>query len=136
MDSLWWTRWTASPAELPGVCSIASSSDGSKLVVSAASGQICTSTNAGATWTERIVLGATPPHSWSVGLTAVASSSDGTKLVAVVRYGNIYTSVDSGSTWTERDSNRPWQTVASSSDGTKLVAHLHELGLWRILDCP
>ena len=97
--------------------SVASSSDGTKLVAVVAAGQIYTSTDSGVNWTPRDSV-----RNWS----SVASSSDGTKLVAVVNGGQIYTSTDSGVNWTPRDSpgpsNKSWQSVASSSDGTKLVA--------------
>lgn len=97
--------------------SIASSSDGSKLVTAdnsgATGGHIFTSTNYGATWTTR-----ESARNWI----ALASSSDGIKLVAAVQEGLIYTSTDSGATWTARDSVRRWSGLASSSDGSKLVA--------------
>jgi hypothetical protein len=93
--------------------SIASSSDGTKLVAGVYGGQIYTSTDSGASWTAR-----DSSRIWY----SVASSADGTKLVAGVYGGQIYTSTDSGVTWTARDSNRYWYSVASSSDGTKLVA--------------
>lgn len=94
--------------------SIASSSDGVKLVAVARDGQIYTSIDSGTTWTPR-----ESNRFW----TSVASSSDGTKLVAVTyNGGQIYTSVDSGITWVPRGSNLDWVRVVSSSDGTKLVA--------------
>ncbi len=97
--------------------SVASSSDGTKLVAGIVGGiiggQIYTSTNSGTTWTAR-----DSNRNWY----SVASSSDGTKLVAGVDGGQIYTSTDSGVTWTPHDSSRNWRCVASSSDGTRLVA--------------
>ncbi len=97
--------------------SIATSSDGSKVVVADDSGslggRIYTSANYGAAWTSRATN-----RLWS----GLASSSDGTKLVATIKEGPIFTSTDSGANWTERASNRRWDSVASSSDGTKLVA--------------
>jgi uncharacterized delta-60 repeat protein len=93
--------------------SLASSSDGSKLVAGVNGGQIYTSTDSGATWTAR-----ESSRNWY----SLASSSDGSKLVAVPRGGQIYTSTDSGATWTARENSRNWQSVASSSDGSKLVA--------------
>ena len=96
--------------------SVASSSDGTKLVTAAYGGYIYTSTDSGATWTQR---------GSQQGWQAVASSSDGAKLVAVANYGYIYTSTDSGLTWTQRGSQQDWQAVASSSDGTKLVAAVY-----------
>lgn len=93
--------------------SVASSSDGTKLVAVAGNLPIQISTDSGANWT---------PHESNRGWIAVASSSDGSKLVAAVNEGQIYTSTDSGANWTPRESNRPWSGVASSSDGSKLVA--------------
>ena len=97
--------------------SVASSSDGTKLVAVVYGGYIYTSADSGSTWTQRT---SDATRNWQ----SVASSSDGTKLVAVVFNGYIYTSTDSGSTWTQSTSagSRNWQSVASSSDGTKLVA--------------
>ncbi len=93
--------------------SVASSSDGTKLVAAVNGGQIYTSNDSGVTWTPR-----ESNRNWA----SVASSSDGTKLVAAFYSGQIYTSTDSGVTWFPRDSSRLWRSVASSSDGTKLVA--------------
>jgi len=93
--------------------SVASSSDGSKLVAVVSGGQIYTSTDSGLNWTAR-----ESNRAWW----AVASSADGTKLVAAEYGGQIYTSADFGVTWTARESNRGWLSVASSSDGSKLVA--------------
>jgi hypothetical protein len=104
--------WTAH--ESPRVhLSVASSADGTKLVVVVNGGQIYTSVDSGAAWTARDAS-----RQW----TSVASSSDGAKLVATVFNGQIYTSTDSGVTWTARDAARGWTSVASSSDGTNLVA--------------
>ncbi len=63
--------------------SVASSSDGTKLVAVAYYGQIYTSTDSGVTWTA-----CESSRNWW----AVASSSDGTKLVAMADGGLIYTS--------------------------------------------
>lgn len=99
--------------------SIASSTDGTKLVATESVGKIYTSSDSGENWTPR-----DSDREWN----AVASSMDGTKLVAVVGEsgagspGQIYTSTDSGENWIPRDSNRYWESVASSSDGSKLVA--------------
>jgi hypothetical protein len=112
--------WTLTSAPTAQWFSVASSSDGTKLVAviyQYLSGRIYTSSNSGGTWT----LTNASTGNWS----SVASSSDGTKLVAVKTGGGIYTSSDSGGTWTQA-SGVPttyfWSSVASSSDGTKLVA--------------
>jgi len=93
--------------------SVASSSDGSKLV--AAADYIYTSTNYGMTWVQQTNAGS---GWWN----SVASSSDGSKLVAAADY--IYTSTNYGVTWVQQTNagSRGWFCVASSSDGSKLVA--------------
>ena len=91
--------------------SVASSTDGSKLVV--VGFRIYTSTDSGVSWTPRESL-----RDWR----AVASSADGSKLVAVGANEQIHTSTDSGVSWTPRDINRFWRAVVSSADGSKLVA--------------
>src|ERR1019366_7252946 len=101
------------------VNSIATSADGTKLVVATPGQDIYTSGNSGATWVDQTgSVGLLDGLWWS----SVACSTNGTKIVAVVRGGWIYTSPDSGGTWTPRDSVRTWNSVASSADGTKLVA--------------
>jgi hypothetical protein len=112
-------------------CALASSADGMKLVATATlrsddaydaiGGTVYTSSDAGATWTERTSAGT---YCWN----SVASSADGMKLVAAysISYneGAIFTSSDAGATWTERTSAgaRQWNSVASSADGVKLAA--------------
>jgi hypothetical protein len=115
---------------------VASSANGTKLVavstdldpatLKLVGGNIYTSSDSGATWTQT----GTKQH-WN----SVASSSDGTKLVAAgggpdtdaggayTGGACIYTSADSGATWTQTTAPRlSWAPVASSADGTKLVA--------------
>jgi photosystem II stability/assembly factor-like uncharacterized protein len=94
--------------------SIASISDGTKLVAAVQNGLIYTSTDSGFNWIERATN-----ENWY----GVASNSDGTKLVAVVPGGLICTSTDSGVTWIPRTSTDAiWYGVTSNSDGTKVVA--------------
>ncbi len=69
--------------------SVASSSDGTKLVAVANGGQIYTSADSGSTWTAR-----ESSRNWQ----SVTSSLDGTKLVAVVLGGQIFTSTASSTT--------------------------------------
>jgi photosystem II stability/assembly factor-like uncharacterized protein len=100
--------------------SVASSSDGRKLVAGTASG-IYISSDYGVNWSRRMPTVEANNEVWA----RVASSSDGTKLVAVKVTpvsGFLYTSGDSGNTWTQRGTTRNYFAVASSSDGTKLVA--------------
>jgi hypothetical protein len=96
---------------------ITSSSDGIKLAAVVYGGYIYTSTDSGASWTERTAPGY---RNWN----SITSSSDGTKLAATPNGGYIYTSTDSGANWTERTvaGSRSWRCITSSSDGTKLAA--------------
>jgi hypothetical protein len=110
---------TERASSLYSVDTIASSADGTKLVVATPGQDIYTSADSGLTWVDQTEsLGLTDGLFWS----SVACSTNGTKIVAVVHGGWIYTSTDSGVTWTPRDSSRTWNSVASSADGTKLVA--------------
>jgi len=110
---------TASTSSLEGNWqSVASSTDGTKLVAVARGGKIYVSNDSGSTWSAR-----ESSRDWR----AVASSADGTKLVAVtnddgVTMENIYVSNDAGNSWSAKAVNGPWTSVASSADGTKLVA--------------
>jgi hypothetical protein len=107
--------------------SIASSADGSKLVVAGNTGVgIYTSHDSGNTWKTSNV----PDVAWM----AVASSADGSRLVALGQ-NYISTSTNSGNTWTS--TNFPdylyWDSVAASADGSKLVA---SVGYGRELNYP
>jgi hypothetical protein len=107
------------------VTSLASSADGTKLVVAASGYDIFTSTNSGASWLDQAEsLGQVD----LLGGWSVACSTNGTQIVASAKNvgfnlgGWIYISADSGETWTPRAFTNNWQAVASSADGTKLVA--------------
>lgn len=102
------------------------SADGTKLAIgnSNSFSKIWTSTDSGATWTER--TGVTSSK-WS----CVAMSDDGTKIVATARddnlggsNGNIWTSTNTGASWTARTGpgKQLWMSCAISGDGTKMVA--------------
>ncbi len=98
------------------------SSDGTKLVAAVFGGDIYTSTDSGATWTDRTGAGL---RNWY----SVSSSSDGTILMAANDDGwwasYIYTSEDSGATWTQQTgtgANHFWRATAISADGSKMVA--------------
>ena len=101
---------------------VASSADGTKLVVGSSSGAgnvsdvIFTSADGGATWTFNNV----PRYEWN----SLACSADGSKLIACsAGYTKIYTSTNFGSTWVSNSVPADsWQGVASSADGNKLVA--------------
>ena len=110
-----WVRQAAAGAD--NWSAIASSADGTKLVVVVAGGYISTSTDSGHTWTQQILVGT---GNWR----SVASSADGTKLAVAPSNGHISTSTDSGHTWTQQAGSpiTGWSSIASSADGTKLVA--------------
>lgn len=112
------TTWTPRDSNRTWV-SVASSSDGVKLVAVEYNGYLYTSTDSGATWTARTAAGS---KLW----TAVTSSSDGVKIVGVAgNFGTgaqIRVSTDSGSTWNDRGGYNEWYAVIASADGTKLVA--------------
>ncbi len=98
--------------------SIASSSDGSRLVAVASStgGGIYTSINSGITWSGP--YGGLAGANWY----AAAASADGTKLPAAVYGGGIYT--NSGTSYVQVSGTSPanWISMASSADGTRLIA--------------
>ena len=107
--------WGATAASQELWQSLASSSNGQKLVGVVDGGRIFTSSEAGLNWVARDTL-----RNWQ----DVASSADGAKLVAVVQGGLVYTSADSGATWTPRAGAgySAWSSVASSADGSAIVA--------------
>ena len=107
-----WTLTSAYPTE--NWDSIASSSDGSKLIASIYNGGVYASTDFGATWTETNVTVGT----WR----SVTCSSDGGKLFAALYGGGIYTNSASGWGLVGSTSGLNWISVACSSDGSKLVA--------------
>ncbi len=108
---------------------MASSSDGTHLVVGGNPGRLYLSSDAGTTWTETY-----PPSGTAVNQywQSAASSADGTKLVVGNRYksgtvgsGRLYISSNSGAIWTEvqpaGNTDRNWTSLASSSDGSVLL---------------
>jgi DNA-binding beta-propeller fold protein YncE len=108
--------------------SIASSSDGSRLVAAGSNngspGFIFISTNSGAEWklTATNFVSGLVAHSWI----CVASSTDGSKLAAVsdaLGPLGLITSTNSGASWTTNAVPfLDWNAVALSADGAKLVA--------------
>lgn len=106
--------------------SVASSSDGSKLLAGGITGYLYTSSDSGLSWTPRMTDGA---RNWM----DVATSSDGTKLIAGEQNG-IYVSSDSGASWSLRlaGTNGSWNAVASSADGNILLAHGRSNGLYQL----
>jgi photosystem II stability/assembly factor-like uncharacterized protein len=132
--------WNQTSAPTNRWTSIASSMDGTKLVVASesiwdytanklvAQGAIYRSSDGGASWTAT----SAPNANW-IG---VASSADGTKLVAAAApllldvelgtffgQGAVFRSTDAGATWVKTSApNGYWSAVASSADGKFLMA--------------
>lgn len=105
--------WTATSAPTNAWSTIASNSDGTKLIAAGAGGKIYTSANSGVTWSNSN----NSNNSTYLGST---SSADGTKLAACSNT-LIFTSADSGANWTQRQGGN-WSSITSSSDGTKLAS--------------
>jgi hypothetical protein len=94
--------------------SMASSSDGTRMILGNMNSGTFISVNSGASWGN--------VFSTEVQVVGVASSADGTHLACVVTNGGeIYVSVNSGSTWSPLGAAN-WTAVASSSSGNQFVA--------------
>ena len=107
--------------------SVASNSDGTKLVVVLKNGGIYTSSNSGSSWFKT----SAPDANWS----DVASNAMGTRLVAVVKNGGIYLSTNSGNTWSKTSAPiASWESVSSDFTGTKLVAAIEDGGIYTYSD--
>lgn len=121
--------WTKTPQNGQWI-SMASSSDGTKMVAANFGTGLFTSANSGATWGNVL---STP-----VQFVSVASSSDGTILAgAVTNGGSIFVSTNSGASgsWaaipgTGTSSSTNWTSVALSSSGTQVFAAANNLGLF------
>ena len=111
-----------SPGNQQFADAVASSADGSKLVIAddlLFTPLIYTSTNSGATWSS---VTSSPNAGW----TAVASSADGNFLVAARAAGvtgSIYTSTNAGALWVSNNApSFPWNSLACSANGSNLLA--------------
>lgn len=104
---------------VPNWRSVASSSDGTKLVAGIDYGVIFISRDSGLTW-----AGTSVPNGSAAQWYSVASSSDGRKLVAVTPFLGIWSSTNSGTNWTQAPgtTSATWHSVASSSDGSNMTA--------------
>jgi len=116
--------WTA---EAPTATWVATSmsADGTQQVAAASSGELLTSSDAGAHWAPRLT-----GQAWS----GVAMSSDGSRIVASTNGGALYTSTDGGNNWNNDGSSRAWSAVASSADGLRLVATAYLGQIWTSAD--
>jgi len=113
--------------------------DGSHLVAVPEYGDIWTSSNYGATWTDQTPSGSAHNQWWG----SAASSSDGQYLIvggSSIEGGNIWISSNYGATWTNMStvvaamSGYYWTAVAISADGSHLVAQEPDLGVWTSTD--
>ena len=127
---------TVSDNNSQGWRSVAGSSDNTKLAAVVACGDIWTSTNSGADWTDQTGAGS---RCWM----SIASSADGNTLVAVESNGDAWSGTYDGTSWTWTNlstisTNYPgqldWNTVALSADnsngGWKLALQGWGSGLW------
>lgn len=104
---------------------VAMSSDGTRQVAAAASGNLYVSTDGGASWILRRT---------GAPWTGVATSADGLKLAACANGGAIHLSTDGGISWTTDGSSRAWAAIASSADGNRLVAAAYLDGVYTSSD--
>jgi len=148
----WLDRTPSGPTHIQQWTAVASDTTGLNLVAAvngycpdprenqaACSGDIWTSPDGGATWTDQTASGPAHGLAWR----AVASDASGTNLVAATEglyawgLGTIWTSTDSGATWTNTSietgaSNPDWRSLASDASGQKLVAV--GSGVWASID--
>ena len=111
-------NWTQTSAPITNWNSVASSSDGNKLVAVVNGGGIYTSGDSGDSWN----LTGAPSNNWA----GVACSVDGNKIVAVIGGGGIWTSADFGGSWTQTSAtNGSWSSVAASVNASNLVATIY-----------
>jgi hypothetical protein len=125
-------NWTLSLSFTNGACfAIASSYNGTNLVVGGNPQAIYTSTDSGADWNST-GFGASHPlpvaSQFLSGGHPIAMSADGTR-IAFVSGNTVYCSTDSGATWNPF-TGAQWTGVASSSDGLKLAASSRSSGVY------
>lgn len=111
--------WTKAPLPDAEWTRVTSSSDGSRLAVSAHQdgGFIYTSVDGGATWTQRIAAG-------QGGWQSLAASADGRKLFAGSQNGLAYISTDGGATWAVQTAlgSGDWHDADISADGKYIIS--------------
>jgi hypothetical protein len=151
----WTERAPSGLAHIQQWTSVASDSAGTKLVAvvwgfsdrpvdnpAAFSGDIWTSSDGGATWSDQTASSPASHQAWR----SVASDASGTKLVAATQGlgvfgpGAIWTSTDAGVTWTNRSAatagmeRQSWSSVGSDATGNHLVAAGSGSGIWASSD--
>jgi hypothetical protein len=117
MSSLYtWVPYTGSGSN--GYYDIASSSNGAKIASCVFNGSIYTSTDSGATFTERTGAGS---RQWF----GIDMSADGSIIVGCVLDGYIYVSSDGGATWDVRQvsgTTQNWSAVKVTPTGKTMYA--------------
>ena len=113
----WTNATTGTTASGKNLETIASSASGQYLAAGIFAGDIFTSSDYGAHWTDQTLAGS---RSW-IGIT---SSASGQYVAAINEGGDIYTSSDYGVHWTDQTlaGSRGWIGIASSSNGQYLTA--------------
>jgi len=108
--------------------SVASSTDGSRLIAGACTGRLYISSNGGSSWSETRPAGDVD-KCW---INSVTSGADGSHLIVGTSPGRLYVSSNGGTTWTETQPagnvDKHWQGLASSADGNKLIAGVYGVG--------
>ena len=121
--------WTAISGVAGYVTSVASSSDGSKLIVGSISGDpTYLSSDSGATWSN---IGVFPAQHLAI--------SDSGSVIAIASYGGQITiSQDSGATFKARANGSQWIGIAVKEDGSKIYASSTYPDFFTITDtsCP
>lgn len=109
---------------------VGSDSDGSNLIAGQSAGRLYTSSNYGASWTERQPAGVVN-REWR----AIDSDNDGTNLIAGggssgATAGRLWRSADSGANWEEEqpdgNADRYWRGAGSDADGSVLIAGIYD----------
>ncbi len=111
------TTWYQSDVGAFNWTSIASSSDGTRMVAAAYNSGLYTSVDSGRSWSS---------GGSAIAWTGVASSSDGTRLAGVASANAIYTSTNSGTSWQAQLSVPAMYGIASSANGSCLVAGAYD----------
>ena len=117
---------------------VASSADGTKLVVTELPGVVWISANGGISWAAPGAASGLPANAnWRFA----AISADGRTTVLAPVGGQLWTSTDEGQTWVSHGggtSGLPataiWNAVASSADGTRLAAAAQGSSIYRSTD--
>ena len=111
-----WAQTTAGLGTGHPWAGVQCSRDCSRLAAYYTGGNIFTSSNSGASWTEQLGSGT---HQW----TGMAMSHDGSKLIAAAAGSFLFISTNAGVSWSQASGiSSSWTTVAASADFTTLAA--------------